>query len=347
MTRPSALILRLFRQPVLALGGTLAGALAVVCLGGMTGRMAQTPAAAQAPPAETAPSRQAARPQRALAGADFGYTQFRVNGNTAKRIDARGATWRLSNYGPRQNRYPFLIDGSVPGTQVAGGTIDGEVPLGLEWAEIYTNSAAVMARDAPGIALLGWTIRQAWDGIRIAGASEDFRIAGAAVCTIRDDAVENDHGNAGTISASLFDGVFSGLSMARREMPDFSGRVVTLDGVLMRMQSYPFEGRLTHGAPFKVEAHSPALKVRDTVLAIEDVTHIGQGRLAQAWETMREASGNYFLNLSDDPLPESYPRPGRGWTVLEGAAARAHWQSARAHWFAAAPFGAGRAGPCP
>lgn len=293
--------------------------------------------------AQTAASAQISLPDRTLVGADFGYDQFRVNGNAAKRIDARGATWTLSNYGPRQNRYPFLIDGSSPGTQVAGGTVNGEVPLDLDWAEIYINSAAVMARDAPGIELRGWTIRQAWDGIRIAGASENFRITMAAVYGTRDDAVENDHGNSGVISNSLFDGVFSGLSMTGKQMPDLASNVVTLDNVLMRMQAYPFKGGLTHQSPFKIEAHSPSLRIRSTVLAIEDVHHIGQGRLAQAWEKTLSASNNYFLNLSDEPLPEGYPLPGKGWTVLQGPAARAHWQAARAQWFAGPSSGTGRA----
>ncbi|MFW8596398.1 hypothetical protein [Cribrihabitans neustonicus] len=369
MTRRAALTLSIVRLPALALA--LAAGLGLLCLAAVAGSPARTPAAAAAPaetarpdpaqpgtaPADTAPagtapagarlSRQAARPDRALVGAAFGYRQFRANRNATKRIDARGASWRLSNYGPRQNRYPFLIDGSIPGTQVAGGRIEGEVPLDLDWADIYVNSAAVMARDAPGIELHGWTIRQAWDGIRIAGASENFLITRAAVYQARDDAIENDHGNPGTISNSLFDGVFSGLSMTRREMPDRSAGVVRLDRVLMRLQAYPFKGRLTHQAPFKIEAGSPALEIRGSVLAVSDVHHIGQHRLALAWEKTRAASGNHFLNLSDEPLPEGYPLPGAGWTVLQGAAARAHWAAARAQWLARAPAGQRRAARLP
>lgn len=278
-------------------------------------------------------------PDRSLVDINFGYEQIRLNGNEAKRIDARGASWSLSNFGPHQNRYPFLIDGSCPGTQVVGGTINGEVPLDLDWLEAYNNSAAVMARDAPGIELRGWTIRQAWDGLRIAGASPGFLISRAAVYGTRDDAIENDHGNAGRIVDSLFDGVFSGLSMTRRQMPDLSAQVVVLDGVLMRMQAYPFKGRLTHQSPFKVEANSPALRIHNSVLAIEDVNHVGRQRLAQAWQKMQVASGNYFLNLSDQPLPEDYPRPGAGWVVLQGAAARAHWRTARSQWLASPSAG--------
>ncbi|NSY39558.1 hypothetical protein [Leisingera sp. ANG59] len=318
MKRRAAPPLRNLRLPAMAVA---------LCFLAAAASMAQSPAAL---------------PDRALVGARFGYEQFRVNGNAAKRIDARGASWTLSNHGLRQNRYPFLIDGSRPGTQVAGGTVNGEVPLDLDWAEIYTNSAAVMARDAPGIELRGWTIRQVWDGIRIAGVSEGFLITEAAVHGTRDDAIENDHGNSGVISNSLFEGVFSGLSMTRKQMPDLAARVVMLDTVLMRMQAYPFRGGRTHGSPFKIEANSPSLRIRNTVLAVEDVHHIGQGRLAQAWQKTLSASNNYFLNLSDEPLPEGYPLPGEGWTVLQGPAARARWQAARAQWFAGPSSGTGR-----
>lgn len=285
------------------------------------------------------PARPAALPDRALVGARFGYEQVRINQNAMPRIDARAASWILSNSGTRQNRYPFLIDGSCPGTQVVGGTINGEVPLDLDWVDAYRNSAAVMARDAPGIELQDWIIRQVWDGIRIAGASEGFVITKSAVIGSRDDAIENDHGNSGEISNSLFVGVFSGLSMTRKDMPDRGDHVVTLDRVLMRMQAYPFKGGLTHQSPFKIEAHSPALRIHNTVLAIEDVHHIGQTRLAQAWDKTLSASDNYFLNLSDEPLPQGYPLPGVGWTILQGEAARDHWEINQIQWFSNSDLG--------
>lgn len=329
--------LRNLRLPLLALAVFFGGA-AAECA-------AADSAAAQIASSGTGISGQAGLPDRTLVALQFGYNQFRVNRNEAKMIDASSASWIVSNYGPHQNLYPFLIDGSIQGTRIAGGTIDGEVPLELDWRDIYINSAAVMARDAPGIELHGWTIRQAWDGIRIAGASDSFLISNAAVFSIRDDAVENDHGNSGTIASSLFDGTFSGLSMTRPQMPDLSSKTVTLDGVLMRMQAYPFGGRMTHQSPFKIEANSPSLEIRNTVLAIEDVNHIGRGRLELAWQKTTEASSNHFLNLSDVPLPEGYPLPGKGWTVLQGQAARDHWQAARAGWLAGQPAGRRPHGP--
>ena len=79
---------------------------------------------------------------------------------------------------------------------------------------------------------------------------------------------------------------------------------------------------------------SPGMKIYNSVIAIEDVDHVGQGRLKLAWEKTIDASGNYFLNLSDEPFPKSYPLPTKGFTILQGEAARAFWEAARSDWIA-------------
>ncbi len=276
-----------------------------------------------------------------LSEAQFGYSQFRVNGNTSNSINARSASWVVSNYGDQLNAYPFLIDESVPGVKVYGGTILGTVPQDLDWLDIYNNSAAVMVRDAPRAEIYDWTITGAWDGIRIAAGSDDFRIENVAISAVRDDAVENDFGANGAIANSLFDGVFSGISITHNALPDVRQNVVTMDGVLLRMQSFLFKGRTTHQSPFKIETNSPSMKIYDSVIAIEDVDHVGVERLRMAWSKTTEASGNFLLNLSDRPFPAKYPVPGDGWTVLQGQAARDHWTTVKEDWIRANPSPAG------
>lgn len=276
-----------------------------------------------------------------LSEAQFGYSQFRVNGNTSKLIDARFASWIVSNNGGQLNTYPFLIDHSVPDLDILGGTVLGTVPQDLDWLDIYNNSAAVMVRDAPRAAIYDWTITKAWDGIRIAAGSDGFRIENVAISAVRDDAVENDFGASGTITNSLFDGVFSGISMTHNALPDVRQNVVTLDHVLLRMQSFPFKGRTTHQSPFKIETNSPSIKIRSSVIAIDDVDHVGVERLRLAWTKTVEASGNFFLNLSDRQLPAKYPIPGEGWTVLQGQTARDHWATVKEDWVRANPSPAG------
>ena len=146
---------------------------------------------------------------------DYGYSQYREQGySTGDVIDASEAAWTVSNIGGELNRYPFLVEKSEPGLTVEGGVINGEVPLGLAWEDAYVNSAGVFLRDFEDGETRGWDITQAWDGIRLTGDSDDFLIEEIYMSEIRDDAIENDDGAGGVIKDSLFDGVFSGLSLA-------------------------------------------------------------------------------------------------------------------------------------
>ena len=279
---------------------------------------------------------------------DYAYDQYKVSNLRSTVIDASEAHWIVSNMGANVNRYPVFIDGGAEVT-LQGGVITGEVPLDMERVDAYINSAAIFVRDIDDVVIRDWTITQAWDGIRVRG-SNDFVIDRVWISDIRDDAVENDDGLSGTISNSLFDGVFVGLSSADASSSNRSGEVVTIDNTLIRMEAYLDNGKITHQSPFKVTGDSPSMKIHDLVFAIEVVDHIGQSRLAQAWEKVVDISGNHFLNLSDQPLPDSYPMPPDGFTVLQGAEARAFWATASEKWIA--DFGGnaavdGGSGRCP
>ncbi|MFW8595898.1 M10 family metallopeptidase C-terminal domain-containing protein, partial [Cribrihabitans neustonicus] len=175
---------------------------------------------------------------------------------------------------------------------------------------------------------------QAWDALRVAGSSDGYEISNVWVSDVRDDAFENDTPSNGSIRDSLFDGVFSGISLGHPNMSDASHKVLELDGVLMRMESYLFKGDMTHQSPFKMEGKSPQLSISNSVFAIDDVDHVGDSRLQTAWDKTIHSSNNVFLNLSDKPLPGDYPMPPSGWTVLQGEEARDYWETARADWIA-------------
>lgn len=262
---------------------------------------------------------------------DFGYQDFRLKEVQEVMIDASSASWRLANIGDELNRYPVLIDES-DNVILLGGTIIGEVSLELDWSEVYVNSAAVSLRNTSRGRIKNWTVSRAWDGVRVDG--DQFTIEDVHLQDIRDDAVENDTGMNGVIRNSLFDGVFVGLSAFDSNTPDRTENLIKMDGVLIRMTSYLFRGEMTHGGIFKVSNPSPKLDIRNSVFAIEKVDHFGWQSMRDAWSKMTFGSGNLYLNLSDDPLPEDYPLPPRGFTVLNGADARAKWQDVRADWLA-------------
>ena len=266
---------------------------------------------------------------------DYGYEPIKISNVTNTEIDASNATWIVANTGSLINLYPIQVRDSAD-VILTGGDINGLVSLSLDWQDAYVNSAAVFAGDVTQVLIQDWTISRAWDAIRFSGsASNTFTVDNVWLTDVRDDGIENDDGMSGTVSNSLFDGVFVGISLADSNTGDQTANVVTVDNVLIRMESYLYKGEVTHQSIFKVEAgKSPGLVIHDSVFAIEDVNHNGTSRLEIAWNSVISSSNNYFLNLSDTPLPADYPMPPAGFTILQGAAARAYWESARTNWIA-------------
>jgi Ca2+-binding RTX toxin-like protein len=272
---------------------------------------------------------------------DYSYSPYKAtNLSAGSTINATNASWIVSNQGSQTNTYPFQVVGAGTGLTILGGHIYGQVSQTGDWRETYINSAAVRFADAPGAVIKNWWIDKPWDGIRPNGSSQNFLIEDVYISNARDDAIENDDALSGTVRDSLFDGVFSGVSTSDG---DFNGasNTMTMDGMLLRMKSYSYEGRITHGSPFKLQYNdntggnetNPHLKFVNNLVAIEVIEHIGMGRLEHAWERMTsDSTGNVYLNLSDKPFPADYPLPKFGWTILQGQAARDYWNKAKSAW---------------
>lgn len=270
--------------------------------------------------------------ERITLSGDYGLQQTRLNLQGSTDIDATNARWVVANIGSETNRYPVFIENG-DNVSLNGGTIDGRIPLDMDWRQAYINSAAIYARNTDQIEINDWTIDRAWDAIRVHGDRNDtFEIENVYMSNVRDDAVENDMGLSGTIKNSFFDGVFVGLSTSDENTGDMSGNKVTLDNVLMRIEPYLYKGSVTHGSPFKVWTNSPKMDIQDSVIAIQNPNHFDYQRLKIAWDLVENSSNNYYLNLSDKPFPKDYPLPGKGFTVLQGQAARDYWAKASAEW---------------
>jgi Ca2+-binding RTX toxin-like protein len=285
--------------------------------------------------------------------ANYGYSTYSVSNLEAySTIDASSASWIVSNSrnsnpdadtswseGSGQlNCYPFKVSGAGTGLLIKGGTIWGEVPQYSDWSYTYNNSAALRIENAPGVIIDDWRIDGVWDGIRIATGTTNFLIDDAYITNVRDDAVENDYVLSGTIRDSLFDGVFSGISLGSGSPVDGSSNTITIESTFIRNKSYLYKGEMTHVSPFKANTSAPEttpdIRIINSVFAIEDPNHESQGRLDLAWENVVESRGNVFLNLSDTPLPPDYPLPPSGFTILQGQQARDYWEACKAAWLA-------------
>ncbi len=275
---------------------------------------------------------------------NYGYVAQRLSGlSTGTIVDATSATFTQDNWagdGGSNNPYPFQVV-QVSGAVILGGTIIGQTDQKSDWRTVYDhgNSAAVRIEDAPNAIIRDWRISNTWDAIRVSWNSQNFVIEDVWVTNTRDDAVENDRIQSGTIRDSLFDGVFGGISVDPSSSSPVDGHneTVTLDGVLLRLQPSLYLGEMTHSAFIKTDSATPGtvtphFRFINNVIAIEDVTHHSYRSLLDAWAHTVESSGNYYLNLSDTPLPADYPKPPAGWTVLQGQAARDYWNAARADW---------------
>ena len=157
-------------------------------------------------------------------------------------IDASAASWTLANEGAQVNRYPFQVDFADPGLVIKGGAINGLVSLTEDSTDAYINAGGGSRRgraacDHPGLAdqpALGRDPRR-----RQLGRLPD---QGRWITDLRDDAIEDDDAIGGTISDSLFDGVFSGISLGDGDV-DGSDNVVTLDHVLLRSEWFLYRAR--------------------------------------------------------------------------------------------------------
>ncbi len=272
---------------------------------------------------------------------NYGYNQYKASAKDIDIIDASAASWIQANEGNSQNEYPFYITSGKSGLQVIGGSINGKISLTKNWGSVYAegNTAGVFIKDTANVVIRDWEIDRAFDGIRLRG-SQNFLIENVRFSNIRDDAIENDDGLSGTIRNSMFDGVFVGLSLGDANTgAQAQKQVVTLDHVYIRMQNFNYTPKgsggqetMTHQSPFKMSENSSQLKIYNSVIAIENVNHSGQARLEKAWENMIDGRNNYFLNLSNTPLPKDYPTPPSGWTILQGQEAREYWEHTEANW---------------
>ena len=275
---------------------------------------------------------------------DYGLTAERLSGLASGTIiDASSANFIQDNWagdGGANNAYPFQVVGTSDAT-IIGGTITGQIDQTTDWRTVYDhgNSAAIRVEDTPNAVIRDWRITDTWDAVRVSWNSQNFMIEDVWVTNARDDAVENDRLQSGTIRDSLFDGVFGGISIDPSSSSPVDGHneTVTLDGVLLRLKPFLYEGEMTHSAFIKTDSATPGtvtphLRFTNNVIAIEDVNHHSYRSMLDAWAHTVQSSGNFFLNLSDSPLPSDYPKPPAGWTVLQGQAARDYWQNARAEW---------------
>ena len=142
------------------------------------------------------------------------------------------------------------------------------------------------------------TSRTRWDAIRVSWNSPNFLIEDVWVTNARDDAIENDRLQSGTVRDSLFDGVFAGLSIDPNSANPVDGHneTVKMDGVLMRLKPYDYDGEITHASFIKTNSATngrdhPDLEFTLRVRA-RGRHHRSYRSMVDAWSNTVKSTGN-------------------------------------------------------
>jgi Ca2+-binding RTX toxin-like protein len=272
---------------------------------------------------------------------DYGYKEYWVRDASGTTVDASNADWHVA----ADETVPAINIFDSNGVVISGGEIWGEVSQTADWTIAYNHMATgFRVSDSPNTTIRNFHIDGTWDGIRFIpddsllvanGNSNGWLVEDVYMHNIRDDAIENDFAATGTLRDSLLDGVFSAFGTVNDQS---AHGVLTVDDSIIIMKDYLKDGVMVHGSPFKFNTdhpeNNPELKIFNTIIAVQDPTHNGMARLTEAWKHLTESSGNYYLNLSDTPFPANYPLPPKGFTILQGQAARDFLEQQKSIWLA-------------
>jgi hypothetical protein len=195
-------------------------------------------------------------------------------------IDARAATFFA---GPT-NRYPIALGGGA-GICFAGGTVIGRYDRAAGWTAMHDLNNAALAFENVGATIDGLRADNVTDGIRPRPGGR-FSIANVWLSYVRDDCIENDHLEGGTVRDAFLDGCYVAFSArpspskVRRGL-DGSGNTWIIRDSLVRLAAMPgprkgAAGDRGHGGFFKWhkwdhprESRSPGLALHGNVFLAE------------------------------------------------------------------------------
>lgn len=257
-------------------------------------------------------------------------TRFTRTLSANERIDANAASWAPSASMP----YPVYFD-STADSCWDGGDIRGTFPISTTW-NVYHGAAGIgvggqrVTVDHPRVFNTG-------DGIRIRDNADGWLVKDAYLAYVHDDCVENDRLVNGTITNSLLDGCYVGVSTRRSsgETTDGHLNTVTISNSLIRLQAMPtvYSGSAAgHGGFFKWDdtfGSSPKLDISNTIFRADQETNHGSLNLPAGYPVT--CANNTMVWLGPGAFPGSLPSC---FTVTTN---RSVWDAAVRDWDTAHP----------
>lgn len=220
-------------------------------------------------------------------------------------FDAHTARWDGTQ------RFPIVIWGGR-GICISGGTVQGRWPPSTSWEIMHGTTALEV--NAPHVTVEDLRVDGYGDSISLVRSSRDFTIRRVHLSDSRDDCIENDWHNGGTVEDSLLDGCYNAFSArgysGQPHPHDGRGDVWRIVDTLVRLQPmqrpYEDEGLIPGTAGFfKWDEQGPKLSLHgDVFRADQPASVVG---LAFPENKLADCSDNVMVWLGKGDYPAKLP----------------------------------------
>jgi len=237
--------------------------------------------------------------------------------------------------------------GGNPTVCYHGGQVLGQSPPSTPWTTMHDRYGMVV-RDAGFFQVEGVEFFDYGDGVSMdAQGDAQWSIRHVHVKYSRDDCVENDFLNSGTIDSSFFDGCFDFVSAQEyTSVLDGSNNLVMISNSLWRLQAMDgvYSGTPpNHEGFWKWSRIAPKLALYNNVFRADEPSVFNDPydmNMAPPPGKLADCANNVVVWLGSGPFPATLPTTFNGkpcFTVMTGAAGLQYWNNAVAQWKAAHP----------
>ncbi|HEY6156934.1 MAG TPA: Ig-like domain-containing protein [Gemmatimonadales bacterium] len=233
----------------------------------------------------------------------------------------------------------------------SGGEILGQFLPATSWNTMHDKYGMIPGSQssAVGIRIENLTVFAYGKGVSFddPGLDTGFTIRNAHFKYIRDDCVEDDFFNGGTIDSTFLDGCYDAVSS--QEDPGATQGVdhlITISNSLVRLQSMDavYGGAVpNHNAFWKWSDLAPSLALYNNVFRADGPSEEGNDArmyMAPPPGKLADCKNNVMVWLGSGAFPETLPTTFNGqpcFTIMTGAAGLQYWNNAVAQWEAAHP----------
>jgi len=246
--------------------------------------------------------------------------------------------------------YKLLCPNPMPGWPIqppsppmcwVGGVVEGFNSLKATWHDMKAHSCSGFNVNATAAVVDGVRLHNTGDGVQLYD-SQDFIVRNCWFSHIRDEPLENDGKQSGTMEDCLVDGcyVFYSATIGKTIPGAATNKMVIRNNIVSLLpMPGPYSKTVPEGDPTKMGAgmlfkireaeDTPGLYVYDNVFVLQKGCR-SYGDVINLLDSKRkESSGNTLIWLGDGDFTATIPP---GFTLVTGAKGQAMWDSLKADW---------------